>query len=80
MDELIRRSELLKIIEKELEDAREGVLWTNAACFKNKVMHLKNFKETVESMPSINLENIIKSLQDHRYYHAADIVKEALKE
>lgn len=79
MNDLIRRSELLKIIDKELEDAREGVTWTNAACFKNKVTHLENFKETVKSMPGHNLEEIIKTLEDHRYYHAAEIVREALK-
>lgn len=79
MDKLIRKSELLEIIEKELEDAREGVLWTNAACFKNKATHLRNFKETVESLPGIDPEGIIKTLKDHRYHHAADIVREVFK-
>lgn len=79
MDELIRKSELLEIINKELQDAEEGVAWTNAACFKNKVMHLRNFKETVKNLPGIDPEGIIKTLKDHRYHHAADIVKEAIK-
>lgn len=79
MDDLIRRSELLEIIEKELEEAREGVTWTNAACFKNKVMHLRNFKETVKNLRGIDPEGIIKTLKDHRYHHAAEIVREAVK-
>lgn len=77
--DLINRKSLLEIIDKELQDAEEGVTWTNAACFKNKATHLRNFKETVESMPGINLEAIIESLQEHRYYHAAEIVREAIK-
>lgn len=79
MDDLIRRSELLEIIEKELEEAREGVTWTNATCFKNKVTHLRNFRDTVKDLPGFDPEGIIKTLKDHKYHHAAEIVKEALK-
>lgn len=75
---LIRKSELLEIIDKELEEAEEGVAWTNAACFKNKVTHLRNFQDTVKELPGIDPEAIIKTLKDHRYHHAADIVREAV--
>ena len=77
--EYISKSELLRVINAELDEAREGVLWTNAAHFKNKVMHLQNFKEMVQATQGINLQNIIEVLHEHKYHHAAEIVEEAIE-
>lgn len=77
--EYIKKSDLLKIIDAELSDAKEGVFWTNAACFKNRVMHLQNFKEIVQEAKGIDLADIIKVLHEYKYHHAADIVEATIK-
>lgn len=76
--EYISKSELLRVINAELDEAREGVLWTNAVHFKNKVMHLQNFKEMVQETKGIDLQAIIEVLHEHKYHHAAEIVEGTL--
>ena len=78
--EYIKKSDLIKIIDAELSNAKEGASRTNAACFKIRAMHLQNFKEIVQEAKGIDLADIIKVLHEYRYHHAADIVEATIKD